>query len=130
MNQLVTISNKKNELKSKTNLKIIYLLTSPIIVIITKSKIMKKNYLTQLSNPETIIKSQDDLEPIESNKLHQFSEFNIEIERITMEQEDRASQMYEDSIFQRKFKQKDTVVPLKHNILTTNIFFNNPVQEN
>jgi len=84
----------------------------------------------QLSNPETIIKSQDDLEPIESNKLHQFSEFNIEIERITMEQEDRASQMYEDSIFQRKFKQKDTVVPLKHNILTTNIFFNNPVQEN
>ena len=65
-----------------------------------------------------------------NNPIHRFAEANKDLELIAMEQEDRASKIYEDAIHQRKFKQKDAVVPLKHTILATAAFFNTSVWEN
>jgi hypothetical protein len=62
------------------------------------------------------------------NPMHMFSSMNLEVERITMEQEDRASRKYLDSLYQSKFKQKDFALPLKHNILKTNLFLSEPEQ--
>jgi hypothetical protein len=64
------------------------------------------------------------------NPIHVFSSMNVEVERITMEQEDRSSRKYLEAFYQLKFKQKDFGLPLKHNILKTNLFLNESVQPN
>jgi hypothetical protein len=66
----------------------------------------------------------------ERERRWRFAQVNEDMERIHMEQEDRMSRIVQDIHFQNKFKQKDVVVPLSHNILTTSVFFNTPVRPN
>lgn len=66
----------------------------------------------------------------EKERRWRFAEANQDMEIINMEQEDRISRIVQEMQFQNKFKQKDVVVPLSHNILTTSVFFNTPVMPN
>jgi hypothetical protein len=94
---------------------------------IPKDFVMEKVEEPIIENPDDNSEENDYKAP---NPIHMFSSMNLEVERITMEQEDRSSRKYLEALYQLKFKQKDLGLPLKHNILKTNLFLNEPVQPN
>jgi len=64
------------------------------------------------------------------NPLHMFAESNVEIERIVMEMEDRASLQYEEFLHKLKFTQKDIEIPLNNGKLPPSLYLNEPIQAN
>ena len=100
---------------------------------IPQEKSEEKEPVPQVAEPE--VKDDEEIETEEvkyeaPNPIHMFAEFNLEVERITMEMEDRASLQYEEFIHKQKFAQKDVEIPLGKDGVPSKLFLNEPVQPN